>query len=66
MVRRNFLMGKVALPEGPERNAAIDSVTETCGRSARSKCRAVVHDPLTRHFGQEAVCGRSLGALELY
>ncbi len=54
-VRRNFLMGKLGLPDGQELTDAIDAVIEQYGRSERNKYRAVVYYLLTKHFGKEAV-----------
>lgn len=54
-VKRNFLMRKLGLPNGPELDAAIDKVMETYGRSERNKYRAVVYYLLTRHFARESV-----------
>lgn len=54
-IRKNFLLGKLGLADGPELGAAIDSVLDTYGRSERRKHRAVVYYLLTRHFGKEAV-----------
>lgn len=56
-VKNNFLIKKLGLADGPELDAAIDSVIETYGRSERSKYRAVVYYMLTKHFGKEAVYG---------
>ena len=54
-VRRNYLMGKLGLPAGPELDEAIDKVIEIYGRSERNKYRAVVYYMLCRHFGKESV-----------
>jgi hypothetical protein len=54
-VKRNFLIGKLGLDDGPELDAAIDRAMETYGRSERTKYRAVVYYLLTRHFGRESV-----------
>ncbi|MGY6547710.1 MAG: DUF2853 family protein [Roseinatronobacter sp.] len=54
-VRKNFLINKLGLPDGPELDAAIDTVIEQYGRSERNKYRAVVYYLLTRHFGKETV-----------
>jgi hypothetical protein len=54
-IRQNFLVRKLGLPDGPELDAAIDSVMERYGRSNRSKHRAVVYYLLTKHFGRQAV-----------
>ena len=52
-VRKNFLIGKLGLPDGPELDAAIDTVIDTYGKSERNKYRAVVYYLLTTHFGKE-------------
>ena len=54
-VRKNFLIGKLGLADGPELMAAIDSVMDLYGRSERNKYRAVVYYLLTRHFHKEDV-----------
>ena len=54
-VKKNFLMKKLGLKDGPELDAAIDSVMETYGKSERNKYRAVVYYLLTKHFRKEAV-----------
>ena len=54
-VKKNFLMKKLGLADGPELMDAIDSVIETYGKSERNKYRAVVYYMLTKHFGKEAV-----------
>jgi len=54
-VRQNFLIKKLGLADGPELDAAIDTVVETYGKSERNKYRAVVYYLLTRHFGKEDV-----------
>ena len=56
-VRKNFLMKKLGLPDGPALTEAIKAVIETYGRSERNKYRAVVYYMLTKHFGKEAVYG---------
>jgi hypothetical protein len=56
-VKKNFLMKKLGLSDGPELDAAIASVIETYGRSERNKYRAVVYYMLTKHFGKESVYG---------
>jgi len=56
-VRRNFLVRKLGLADGPHLSEAIVDVLETYGRSERSKYRPVVYYMLTRHFGKEAVFG---------
>ncbi|MEV8468220.1 DUF2853 family protein [Fluviibacterium sp. DFM31] len=54
-VRKNFLIGKLGLADGPELTAGIDAVLDIYGRSERQKHRAVVYYLLTRHFGKEDV-----------
>lgn len=56
-VKKNFLMKKLGLPDGPNLMDAIHTVIETYGRSERNKYRAVVYYMLTKHFGKEAVYG---------
>ena len=56
-VKKNFLIKKLGLKDGPELMAAIDSVIETYGKSERNKYRAVVYYMLTKHFGKESVYG---------
>jgi len=52
-IKRNFLIRKLGLADGPELADAIDAVIETYGRSERTKYRAVVYYMLTKHFGRE-------------
>ncbi|WIV50815.1 DUF2853 family protein [Marivivens sp. LCG002] len=54
-VKKNFLIKKLGLADGPQLMEAINSVLETYGRSERNKYRAVVYYMLTKHFGKEAV-----------
>lgn len=56
-VKKNFLIKKLGLKDGPELDAAIASVIEVYGKSERNKYRAVIYYMLTRHFGKEAVYG---------
>jgi hypothetical protein len=56
-VKKNFLIKKLGLADGPELSAAIDAVMEIYGRSERNKYRAVVYYLLTKHFKKEAVYG---------
>ena len=56
-VKKNFLIKKLGLADGPQLMDAIDQVIETYGRSERNKYRAVVYYMLTRHFGKERVYG---------
>ena len=54
-IKKNFLMKKLGLKDGPELDAALKSVFETYGMSERNKYRAVVYYMLTKHFRKEAV-----------
>ncbi|MCC7320110.1 MAG: DUF2853 family protein [Rubellimicrobium sp.] len=56
-VKKNFLIRKLGLAEGPALDAALASVIEAYGRSERNKYRAVIYYLLTRHFRKEAVYG---------
>lgn len=54
-VKKNFLMKKLGLADGPQLMDAINSAIETYGKSERSKYRAVIYYMLTKHFGKESV-----------
>ncbi len=54
-IRKNFLIRKLGLPDGPDLGAGIDAVIEQYGRANRSKYRAVVYYLLAKHFGRESV-----------
>ena len=54
-VKKNFLIKKLGLRDGPDLDAAINTVIETYGRSERNKYRAVIYYMLTKHFGKESV-----------
>jgi len=54
-VKKNFLIKKLGLPNGPELEAAIHSVLEKYGHSNKHKYRAVVYYLLTVHFKKESV-----------
>lgn len=56
-VKKNYLMKKLGLADGPELMEAINKVIETYGRSERNKYRAVVYYMLCKHFGKEAIYG---------
>ena len=53
-VKRNFLIRKLGLKDGPELDEAVASVIETYGRSERNKYRAVVYYMLVKKLGREA------------
>ena len=54
-VKKNFLIKKLGLPDGPHLMEAIHAVIDTYGRSERNKYRAVVYYLLVKQFGKEAV-----------
>ena len=56
-VKKNFLMKKLGLSDGPELMQAINDVIETYSRSERNKYRAVIYYMLTKKFGKESVYG---------
>lgn len=56
-VKKNFLMKKLGMADGPELMEGINKAIETYGKSERNKYRAVVYYILTKHFGKEAVYG---------
>jgi hypothetical protein len=54
-VKKNFLIGKLGLADGPELDSSIDAVMEQYGKSNANKYRAVVYYLLTVHFKKESV-----------
>ncbi len=54
-VKKNFLIKKLGLADGPALDAAISAVIDTYGRGERQKFRAVIYYMLTKHFGKESV-----------
>ncbi|HEX9858247.1 MAG TPA: DUF2853 family protein [Paracoccaceae bacterium] len=54
-VKKNFLVKKLGLADGPKLMEAINAVVEAYGKSERNKYRAVVYYMLTKHFGKEGV-----------
>ncbi len=54
-VKKNFLIKKLGLKDGPKLDEAIDAVMDQYGRSTRSKYRAVVYYLLTKHFKKSGV-----------
>lgn len=56
-VKKNFLIKKLGLSDGPALDEAIGAALDTYGRSERAKYRAVLYYMLTKHFGKEAVFG---------
>lgn len=56
-VKKNFLIKKLGLKDGPALDEAMTKVIEAYGKSERNKHRAVVYYMLTKHFGKESVYG---------
>ena len=54
-VKKNFLVKKLGLTDGPKLDEAIAKVMDIYGKSNRSKYRVVVYYMLTKHFSKEAV-----------
>jgi hypothetical protein len=54
-VRKNFLLKKLGLTDGPQLMEAIKSVIDKYGKSERNKHRAVVYYILAKHFKKESV-----------
>ncbi|MBG6129807.1 hypothetical protein IWQ47_000891 [Aquimarina sp. EL_43] len=54
-VKKNFLINKLGLSDGPKLDEGIASVIDAYGKSNRNKYRAVVYYLLTKHFGKESV-----------
>lgn len=52
-VRKNFLIGKLFLPDTPALDEALDAVIDTYGRSERNKYRAVIYYMLVKHFRKD-------------
>jgi hypothetical protein len=53
-VRKNFLIKKLGMSEGPELDAAIKEVCETM-KDTRRKSRVTFYYLLTKKFGKESV-----------
>lgn len=54
-VKKNFLMKKLGLNDGPELDKAINEVIEKMGKSNRNKHRAIVYTLLVMKFKKESV-----------
>ncbi len=54
-IKKNFLMKKLGLADGPALMDGINAVINTYGKSERNKFRAVVYYMLVKQFGKEAV-----------
>ena len=53
-LKKNFLIKKLGLADGPKLDAGIDAVMEKYGKSNRNKQRAVVYYLLAKHFKKTA------------
>jgi hypothetical protein len=56
-IKKNFLMKKLGLADGPDLMDGINKVIEIYGKSERNKYRAVVYYMLTKHFSKDSVYG---------
>ena len=56
-IKKNFLIKKLGLKDGPALMEAIGAVLDTYGKSERNKYRAVIYYMLTKHFGKESIYG---------
>jgi hypothetical protein len=54
-VKKNYLIKKLGLKEGPELMSAVKTVMEKYGSSNRNKHRAVVYYMLCKHFKKASV-----------
>ena len=54
-IKKNFLMKKLGLKDGPALMEGINAAIDTYGKSERNKYRAVFYYMLIKHFGKESV-----------
>ncbi len=54
-VKKNYLIKKLGMNDGPELDEAIDRAITTLGKSNRNKYRAAVYYLLCRDFKRESV-----------
>lgn len=54
-VKKNYLIKKLGLADGPELDQAIEKVVDVLGQSNRNKYRACVYYLLCKEFKKEAV-----------
>lgn len=54
-IKKNFLVKKLGLADGPALMEGINAAIDTYGKSERNKFRAVFYYLLVKHFGKEAV-----------
>lgn len=56
-IRKNYLMKKLGLADGPQLMQAVNSVIDKYGRSNRNKYRPVIYYMLCKHFGKQSAYG---------
>ncbi|WP_440880548.1 DUF2853 family protein [Tenacibaculum sp. C7A-26P2] len=56
-VKKNFLIKKLGLSDGPQLDEAIAEVIEKIGKSERNKYRAVVYYMLAEKFDKQSIYG---------
>jgi len=54
-VKKNFLVKKLGLKDGPALDEGFAAAVKTYGQSERNKYRAVFYYLLVKHFGKEGV-----------
>lgn len=54
-IKKNFLVKKLGLKDGPQLTDGINAAIETYGKSERNKYRAVFYYLLVKHFGKEKI-----------
>ena len=55
IIKNNFLIKKLGLPDGPELQEGINTVLEQYGKSNKNKYRVVFYYLLALHFRKESV-----------
>ncbi len=53
-VKKNFLMKKLGMADGPKLDAALEAVCEKLGKSNRNKYRAMFYYLLVKELGAES------------
>lgn len=54
-VKKNFLVGKLGLSDGPALDEGMKAVENTFGSGNKSKYRAMFYYLLVKHFGKESM-----------
>jgi hypothetical protein len=54
-VKKNFLIGKLGLADGPDLDSAMSEVCEQLGSANRNKYRAVFYYLLVKKLGKESI-----------